>query len=289
VTEGLDRQALSGLPLPELPPDGDKEDRGAVLVVGGGARMLGATALAGLAALRAGAGKLQMRGTPRAVAALAVLAPEAAIIEAHGPSSLGLLARAGRDAAALVVGPGMTVRKRNRRLARDLLDALPGRPAVVDAGAMPSPDEAARFAAAAQGRAVLTPHAGEMAFLLGRRKDEVLKNPLEAARRAASLFRAVVVMKGATTFIVSPDGRTFRHDGGVVGLATSGSGDVLAGAIGGLLARGAPPMTAAAWGVFLHARAGEALAEGGLPLGFLARELLDRLPLGFETAPGTSP
>ena len=93
------------------------------------------------------------------------------------------------------------------------------------------------------------------------------------------MFRAVVVMKGATTFVVSPDGAAWRHDGGVAGLGTSGSGDVLAGAIGGLLARGVPPVAAALWGVVLHAQAGRDLSAGGAPLGFLARELLDRLPL----------
>ena len=98
------------------------------------------------------------------------------------------------------------------------------------------------------------------------------------ARQLARTAGAVVVMKGPDTFIVSPDGRAWRHRDGVVGLATSGSGDVLAGVIGGLLARGAPPLVAAVWGVCLHGGAGARLAETVGPLGFLARELLDIIP-----------
>ena len=124
----------------------------------------------------------------------------------------------------------------------------------------------------------MTPHAGEMAAILNRAKDDIRADPLGAAREAAAMFRSVVVMKGATTFVVSPDGAAWCHDGGVAGLGTSGSGDVLAGAIGGILARGAPPMVAALWGVVLHAQAGADLAAAGEPLGFLARDLPGRLP-----------
>ncbi|RZJ45611.1 MAG: NAD(P)H-hydrate dehydratase, partial [Brevundimonas sp.] len=147
------------------------------------------------------------------------------------------------------------------------------------AGALPWRHEGRRFASAAAGRTVLTPHAGEMAALLGRNKEAVRADPLDAARQAAALFQSVVVMKGATTFVVTPDGAAWRHDGGVAGLGTSGSGDVLAGAVGGLLARGAAPLAAALWGVALHAQAGADLAAAGAPLGFLARELPDRLPV----------
>lgn len=143
--------------------------------------------------------------------------------------------------------------------------------------ALPPQEEAKLFAQHADGRAILTPHAGEMASMLGRNKDAIKADPLAAAREAALMFQSVVVMKGVITFVVSPDGTAWRHDGGVKGLGTSGSGDVLAGAIGGILARGASPVSAAMWGVVLHAEAGSALARAGKPIGFLARELLDQL------------
>ena len=128
------------------------------------------------------------------------------------------------------------------------------------------------------GGAILLPHAREMARLLECEPDEVEADPLAAARRAAQAFGAVAAIKGRYSFIVAPDGRAFRFTGGGVGLATSGSGDALAGIVGGLAARGADPLTAALWGVHLHGEAGRALAKRIGRIGFLARELLDEVP-----------
>jgi ADP-dependent NAD(P)H-hydrate dehydratase len=277
MTTRLDAETLAGHPLPRLPVDGDKEDRGAVLVVGGDAVMAGAAILAGVAALRVGAGKLQIRADRASAAGMAIAVPEARIIVANAANASPLLPQAAR-ASALVLGPGMDTGKASRRLALKLLEGAPEACAVIDAGALPSRDEAPIFADRAAGRTILTPHAGEMASILQCDKAAIRADPLGAARAAAAMFRSVVVMKGATTFVVSPDGTAWRHGGGVAGLGTSGSGDVLAGAIGGLLARGAAPVTAALWGVLLHAEAGTALADAGAPLGFLARELPARLP-----------
>jgi len=277
MTTRLDPEALTGHPLPRLPVDGDKEDRGAVLVVGGDALMAGASILAGVAALRVGAGKLQIRADRTSAPGMAVVVPEARIIVGSAANAMPLIRQAVR-ASALIVGPGMDTGLPRRRLALRLLESAPGGPAVIDAGALPVHAEAKAFATLSAGRTVLTPHAGEMAAILGRDKDAIRADALGAAREAAALFRAVVVLKGATTFVVTPDGTAWRHDGGVAGLGTSGSGDVLAGAIGGLLARGAPPITAALWGVVLHAQAGCMLSETVGPLGFLARELPGQLP-----------
>ncbi len=277
MTDRLDAASLSDHPLPRLPTGGDKEDRGTVLVVGGDAVMAGAPILAGIAALRVGAGKLQIRADRSSAAAMAVAVPEARILISAAGNASALIPQATK-ASALVLGPGMDTGRLQNRLALKLLEHATEAPAVIDAGALPSIDEAALFATQSAGRTILTPHAGEMAAILGRDKDAVQADPLGAAREAAAMFQAVVVMKGATTYVVSPDGQAWRHDDGVAGLGTSGSGDVLAGAIGGLLARGAPPIAAALWGVVLHAQAGCALAEAGAPLGFLARELPGQLP-----------
>ncbi|RZJ42229.1 MAG: NAD(P)H-hydrate dehydratase, partial [Brevundimonas sp.] len=170
MTARLDPAALAAHPLPRLPADGDKEDRGAVLVVGGQAVMAGAALLAGVAALRVGAGKLQIRADRRSAPALAVAVPEAMIVIARS-TEVAPLAAAGARASALVLGPGMATGGSQRRLARRLLRQAPGAPAVVDAGALPWRHEGRRFASAAAGRTVLTPHAGEMAALLGRNKE----------------------------------------------------------------------------------------------------------------------
>jgi len=139
------------------------------------------------------------------------------------------------------------------------------------------------------GRVVLTPHAGEMATLLGASREEVLADRLAAARRAANALGVVVAMKGGCTFVVSPQGAAWSCDQGNVGLATSGSGDTLAGVIAGLIARGASPVEATIWGVFLHGEAGNRLARKQGPVGFLARELLAEVPsIMAELDPGAA-
>jgi len=117
-----------------------------------------------------------------------------------------------------------------------------------------------------------------MAQLWGTDRAEVQRRPLEVALAAAKELSAIVALKGETTFVVTPDGDAFVNRAGSAGLGTSGSGDVLAGIVAGLCARGASPVQATVWAVFVHARAGERLARRIAPLGFLARELLDELP-----------
>jgi hydroxyethylthiazole kinase-like uncharacterized protein yjeF len=127
-------------------------------------------------------------------------------------------------------------------------------------------------------RVLLTPHAGEMAKLTGLTKDAVVADPAAVAARAARRWNAVVALKGSVTYVATPAGRLWCHQGGNVGLASSGSGDVLAGIIAGLAARGAALEQAAAWGVALHAHAGDRLAKRIGTLGFLAREIGAEIP-----------
>jgi hydroxyethylthiazole kinase-like uncharacterized protein yjeF len=179
----------------------------------------------------------------------------------------------------MLVGPGM----QSARAAHALLAPLVGRlrddaTLILDAAAIEVLRTDETLLAPLDGRAVLTPHAGEMATLLGVEKGAVEAAPAELALGAAARFGAVIVLKGATSWIATPDGSLYRYEGGNVGLATSGSGDTLAGIVAGLSARGAPPVNAAAWGVYLHGSAGRALARRMGALGFLARELLAEIP-----------
>jgi hydroxyethylthiazole kinase-like uncharacterized protein yjeF len=128
------------------------------------------------------------------------------------------------------------------------------------------------------GRSILTPHHGELAYLTGQSAETIVAAPEKAARDAAARFGALVVLKHARTIIATPDGQALVHDSDTPGLATGGSGDVLSGIIGGLLARGAPPLVAAGWGVWLHGAAGRAAAQQVGPIGFLARDLPQHLP-----------
>ena len=149
---------------------------------------------------------------------------------------------------------------------------------MLDAGALTRLAEITDPLRRQRGRVVITPHSGEMATLLSIPRRAVIADLLGSAREAASLLQVVVALKGAMTCIVSPQGEAWFFDEGNVGLATSGSGDTLAGIIVGLLARGATPLQAAIWGVYLHGEAGNRLSLIHGHVGFLARELLDAIP-----------
>ncbi len=277
----LDSETLRQWALPMPGSDADKEVRGHVLIVAGSREIPGAALLAASAALRAGAGKLTV-ATPQSVAiGLALALPEARVI-ALPESDSGGLESAGVDqllacmdtCGAMLVGPGLMDAETTSRFVRRLLAHSRSLPCVLDALAM----DAALSDKAFTQPVLLTPHAGEMAHLTGVSKNVILDDPVKAGRELASRLQAVVVLKGATTILASPEAGTWSHTAAVPGLATSGSGDVLAGIMVGLAARGASLEQAAAWGIVVHAQAGERLARRFGPIGYLARELLDELP-----------
>ena len=125
---------------------------------------------------------------------------------------------------------------------------------------------------------ILLPHAGELASLLDCEEDEIEADPIGCGHRAAQLYQAVILVKGVTSHVVTPDGDCWTYEGGAPGLGVSGSGDTLAGIVGGLLARGAPPINALLWAVWLHGEAGASLAKKVGPIGFLAREIREEIP-----------
>jgi ADP-dependent NAD(P)H-hydrate dehydratase len=268
---------LRGWPLP-TPEGGDKNARGSIFVVAGAPQMPGAAILAATAALRAGAGKLQI-GTCASVARHVGAAVLEALVVAFDETPSGAIspvcahaiAERANNADALAIGPGLVDETISAALLAGVTAALRV-PAVIDAAALACFADRPGAIAHLGGRVVLTPHAGEMASMLGRARDEIERDPVTFARDAAKRFNAVVILKGAVTHIADPDGTMYRNTCGDVGLATSGSGDTLAGIIGGLLARGAEPVQAAVWGVYLHGRAGEVLSAR-IGMGFLAREI----------------
>lgn len=281
----IDAAWLRAHPLPFPAQDDDKSQRGTVQVVGGCSEVPGAVLLAGEAALRAGAGKLRLATVRSMAPHLAIAMPEALVIALDeteegciGPGAARALVPRLGACAALLIGPGLPGAGAEALVGALLGGIEPGPGVVLDAGALS--DLAARPEALRRhaGRSVVTPHAGEMASILGIPKEEVSADPLAAARRAAAVLGAVVAMKGGQTWVVAPDGSALFCDHGHVGLATSGSGDTLAGIVTGLLARGTAPVQATAWAVWLHAEAGHRLARRLGPLGFLARELLAEVP-----------
>ena len=248
---------------PRYPRHAHKGDRGTVLVAGGAPSMPGAARLAGEAALRAGAGRAVLAVHPSHGAALLAGRPELMLADATALP----------PADAVVAGPGLGRDDWGRALWGRVLDSAPAR-LVADADALyhlaRSPRRREHW--------VLTPHPGEAARLLETTVEAVESDRFEACRRIAQQYGGVCVLKGAGTVITAASGVTALCDRGNPGLATAGTGDVLAGVIGALLAQGLSCWDAACLGVWLHATAGDRAAAAAGEAGLAAGDLLPWLP-----------
>lgn len=273
----LDPAWLAAHPLPGFDDATDKSSRGQALIIGGGPHAPAASRLTAEAALRSGCGRVRLGVAAEMVPHLAAQLPEAGIVglptEAGG--ALGLTAApmleqsVGR-ADVVAIGPGMSDLDMSSALAERLMKFGPAPAVLLDCAACAGAGHLREAIAARKGRVVLTPHPGEMARLTGRDAEEISADLPGAALRAAEAFNAIVALRSSETWIAAPDKRLLHYRGGGIGLATGGSGDVGVGIIAGLLARGADPFVAAAWGTWAHGEAGRALGQPG----FLARELL---------------
>ena len=281
---------LRANPLPAPAREGDKQQRGRVLVVAGSVEVPGAALLAGLSVLRAGAGILQI-ATCRSVAPhLGIAMPEAMVIgcaetssgEIHS-SNAAHLAELASNCDAVLIGPGMMDDCAVGELSSTLMEQVDGPAFVIDAAAFTGLRKTAEVLGKHAGRIVVTPHSGEMATFLEVQRSVVEADPLKAARRAANRLQTVVAMKGASTHIVAPNGEAWLCDHGSIALATSGSGDTLAGILAGLLARGALPVLATQWAVYLHGDAGRRLAQRNGTFGLLAREIPGEIPMIMQS------
>ncbi|MET8849180.1 NAD(P)H-hydrate dehydratase [Amycolatopsis sp. NPDC004625] len=256
-------------------------DRATVLVVGGARTVPGAPALSGTAALRAGAGTLQLAVAERHATATGVSVPESSVFGLPETASGAIAADAADrladvlpDAATVVVGPGLTGVSETEELLRRLVPAIaPDAKVVLDAFALGALSRDPALAEPLAGRVLLTPNRVEAAFLDGCEEKDV--DDRETAVRIAGRYGGVVLLMGV---VATPDGRTWRDGSGHIGLATSGSGDVLAGLTGGFLARGAAADQAACWATHVHAVAGQRLIPDTGSTGLLARELVAEIP-----------
>jgi len=273
----LDRKALEHHPLPPV-VDGDKETKGRILVIAGSREVPGAALLCATAAMRAGAGKLQIATDGSVAARIAIAMPEAKVVafprtDPDGAFAAKMLAELAADADGVIAGPGMSGAEGCERIAEALIET--DTPLALDAALLHAmkPSKAERSS-----QAILLPHAGELASLLDCDEDEIKRDPIGCGRHAAERYVSIVLVKGVTSHVVTPDGDCWTYEGGAPGLGVSGSGDVLAGIVGGLLARGAEPLNALLWSVWLHGGAGARLSEKVGPIGFLAREIADEIP-----------
>ena len=269
--------------LPARTAASTKFSSGSVVVVGGSSGLTGAPTMTALAAQRAGAGYVTVAGPASLELAFATRLLEAMF--ARLPETDGHLGAAALDAilerceraAAVVVGPGIGRAASTQALVRSLVERLEV-PLVLDADGLNA--LGAGFAAALGGRraaTVLTPHAGELGRLLGVQSSEVDRARLTHVRRAARDAAAIVVLKGDDTLIALPDARVAVSRGGAPGLATAGTGDVLAGVIAALLARGADVEQAVCAGVHGHLRAGRLAGDEHGPDHVIASDVIAAL------------
>jgi hydroxyethylthiazole kinase-like uncharacterized protein yjeF len=239
----------------------NKYSAGSVLVVGGAPGMTGAVCLAAEAAFRADAGYVAVAAPPESLPVV-----ESRLLEAV-KRPLDDVWEAAERASALALGPGLG--RQRKELVRRLL-AETDLPAVVDADGLHGLDPVERDAAT-----VLTPHAGELGRLLGEESSWVDAHRLEAVRRAAERFGAVVVLKGADTLVAAPGEGVLVHSGRAHGLATAGTGDVLTGVVAAFLAKRMEPRLAAAAAVAAHERAALLAPQQA---GLIASDVIAALP-----------
>lgn len=270
--------------LPVRDPDSHKGTFGRVLVVAGSQGMAGAAALASLAALRSGAGLVTLavpkslqgimhsrltevitRGLPETESGSVSLQAQALID--------GIL----RGAEALAMGPGLSMHSETAQLVRNIV-MTSSVPAVIDADALNAIAQDPGTLKTSKAPIVLTPHPGEMSRLTGLSVQEIKRDRLAVAVKAASQWGKVVVLKGARTVIAAPSGEVFINPTGNPGMATAGSGDVLTGLIAGLLAQGVGAFEAAVLGTYVHGLAGDIAAARRGEMGMIAGDILESVP-----------
>ncbi|MFL6590462.1 MAG: NAD(P)H-hydrate dehydratase [Chthoniobacterales bacterium] len=277
-------------PLPGVDKGGSKEKRGRALIIAGAVEMPGAAILASTAALRAGCGKVRLAIAEAAAIAVGCAVPELFVLPiATGKgrnAALRNIIDSAHKADAVLMGPGMRDIPAIRFLLPRLLSLDSIRAVIIDATALRVLADLRPRTSDIKCPLILTPHHAEAATLCNSAAEKISEAPLHYARDIAGRFDATIVLKSAETVICAASTNAdYLNRRGNIGLATAGSGDVLAGIIAGLCARGADPVQATVWAVALHAQAGEHLGKRVGLVGYLARELVDEIP-GLLPQPG---
>lgn len=270
--------------LPARPADAHKGRFGHVLVIGGSVGLAGAPMMAAEAALRVGTGLCSV-AVPQSIYAAASSTLREAMVHPLPDAPEGCLNAGSIEALAplleranvLAIGPGWSTHAPAREALRKLL-SIARVPCVVDADALNCIAYEPDILPVEHPPLVFTPHPGEMARLMDSDTATVQANRLAIAKEAARRFGATVVLKGARTVVATPEGRIWVNPTGNAGMATGGSGDVLTGAIAGLLAQGMDAERSAAAGVFIHGLAGDLSAQQMGMAGVIAGDIICHLP-----------
>ncbi len=290
-SQTINRKLLREMPLIEYSNDASKADYGKLLIVAGSHRLPGPAILSAKAALRSGCGTVRVAAPASICTQIGVYIPELMMIPLPETSAGTLSVKASKilekqyeACDAVVVGPGLDENDETNELCLQIVSACP-LPLLIDAQALvalgKTPARKRDYGASQANRVlerVLTPHPGEMKGLAEKDVEEIEANREQTAHDFAQENGVTLVLKGRETLIAAPDKKLFANTAGTRGMGTAGSGDVLSGVIGALLAQSMDATRAAIWGVHLHAKAGELAAGHQGDDGMMATDFLERLP-----------
>lgn len=269
------------------PDDSNKGTLGSLLCICGSYGMAGAAIMAGKAALRCGIGLLKI-AVPKSIYPVCATNILESVYYPLEETSNGIISSKNTDfllemcekSSAVVIGCGLSVCDDTKNLVQSVITNCE-KPLVIDADALNCICNKPEILKNLKAPAIITPHPGEMARLLHSTPKAVNSNRENTAIDFAKKFCVVTVLKGAGTIIASPDGEVYINHTGNSGMATGGSGDILSGIIGSLLAQGASPINAAAAGVFLHGTIGDLAAEKLGKISMLPTDMIDMIPTAY--------
>lgn len=269
------------------PDDSNKGTLGSLLCICGSYGMAGAAIMAGKAALRCGIGLLKI-AVPKSIYPVCATNILESVYYPLEETSNGVISSKNTDfllemcekSSAVVIGCGLSVCDDTKNLVQSVITNCE-KPLVIDADALNCICNKPEILKNLKAPAIITPHPGEMARLLHSTSKTVNSNRENTAIDFAKKFGVVTVLKGAGTIIASPDGEVYINHTGNSGMATGGSGDILSGIIGSLLAQGASPINAAAAGVFLHGTIGDLAAEKLGKISMLPTDMIDMIPTAY--------
>ena len=269
------------------PDDSNKGTLGSLLCICGSYGMAGAAIMAGKAALRCGIGLLKI-AVPKSIYPVCATNILESVYYPLEETSNGVISSKNTDfllemcekSSAVVIGCGLSVCDDTKNLVQSVITNCE-KPLVIDADALNCICNKPEILKNLKAPAIITPHPGEMARLLHSTSKTVNSNRENTAIDFAKKFGVVTVLKGAGTIIASPDGEVYINHTGNSGMATGGSGDVLSGILGSLLAQGASPINAAAAGVFLHGTIGDLAAEKLGKISMLPTDMIDMIPTAY--------
>ena len=288
----LDRGYAWGI-LRHRYPDTHKGDYGHLMVLAGSLGKAGAAVMAARGALRTGAGLVSV-AVPNSIVPIvqqqifeAMCIPSAESIDGTlGIGAEGELLKAAEKMSACAIGPGLSTHYETVQVVRNLIQRL-AIPMVIDADGLNAIAGSLNILKKVKAPVILTPHPGEMGRLLGLTSVDVQKDRIRTASDFAVKYNVTLVLKGAGTAVAGPGGEVFINSTGNPGMATGGTGDVLTGMIGSLLAQDYPAVQAACLGVYLHGLAGDLAAKEKGEMGMIAGDLIEKIPEAIQKTIGT--